>query len=136
MFAVGFDSNNNSKFYRTTDGGENFQEISDIPINSNRIVLEVSAANPDKVYVLTAYDTGVDDSATERNHFQGVYVSNDAGLSFTKTLEEDDIFKSSQSWYDMALTVSDSDPDIVFVGVLDIWRSTDGGDNFTQINSW
>ena len=34
------------------------------------------------------------------------------------------------------MTVSDTDPNIVFVGVLDIWKSIDGGDNFTKNNSW
>ena len=87
------------------------------------------------MYVLSAYDNG-DGTYEGRNSFQGVYISNDAGLNFFKTAESDDIFGSGQSWYDMALTVSDTDPNILFVGVLDIWRSTDGGDNFTQINSW
>ena len=87
------------------------------------------------MYVLSAYDNG-DGTYEGRNSFQGVYVSDDAGLNFNKTAESDDIFGSGQSWYDMALTVSDTDPDVVFVGVLNIWRSTDGGDDFTQINSW
>ena len=36
----------------------------------------------------------------------------------------------------MALTVADDDPDIVFVGVLDIWKSIDGGNDFYQLNKW
>ena len=104
-------------------------------IDSNRIVLETTPAAVDNVYVLSAYDNG-DGTYKGENSFQGVYVSNDAGLNFTKTAENDDIFTSAQSWYDMALTVSDTDPDVLFVGVLDIWKSTDGGDDFTQINAW
>ena len=134
IYAVGY-NNNESKFYRSEDKGETFSEISSIPSNSNRIILETTPAAPDKVYVLSAYDNG-DDTYEGRNSFQGVYVSDDAGLNFNKTAESDDIYGSGQSWYDMALTVSDSDPDILFVGVLNIWRSTDGGDDFTQINYW
>ena len=134
IYAVGY-NNNESKFYRSEDKGETFSEISSIPIDSNRIILETTLAAPDKVYVLSAYDNG-DGTYEGRNSFQGVYVSDDAGLNFTKTAESDDIFGSGQSWYDMALTVSDTDPNVLFVGVLDIWRSTDGGDNFTKINSW
>ena len=134
IYAVGY-NNNESKFYRSEDKGETFSEISSIPTDSNRIILETTPAAPDKVYVLSAYDNG-DGTYEGRNSFQGVYISNDAGLNFFKTAESDDIFRSGQSWYDMALTVSDTDPNILFVGVLDIWRSTDGGDNFTQINSW
>ena len=134
IYAVGY-NNNESKFYRSEDKGETFSEVSSIPTDSNRIILETTPAAPDKVYVLSAYDNG-DGTYEGRNSFQGVYISNDAGLNFFKTAESDDIFGSGQSWYDMALTVSDTDPNILFVGVLDIWRSTDGGDNFTQINSW
>ena len=134
IYAVGY-NNNESKFYRSEDKGETFAEISSIPTDSNRIILETTLAAPDKVYVLSAYDNG-DGTYEGRNSFQGVYVSDDAGLNFNKTAESDDIFGSGQSWYDMALTVSDTDPDILFVGVLNIWKSTDGGDDFTQINSW
>ena len=134
IYAVGY-NNGESKFYRSEDKGETFAEISSIPTNSNRIILETTQAAPDKVYVLSAYDNG-DGTYEGRNSFQGVYVSDDAGLNFNKTSESDDIFGSGQSWYDMALTVSDTDPDILFVGVLNIWKSTDGGDDFTQINSW
>ncbi len=134
IYAVGY-NNNESKFYRSEDKGETFVEISSIPTDSNRIILETTLAAPEKVYVLSAYDNG-DGTYEGRNSFQGVYVSDDAGLNFNKTAESDDIFGSGQSWYDMALTVSDTDPDVVFVGVLNIWRSTDGGDDFTQINSW
>ena len=134
IYAVGY-KNNNSKFYRSTDKGETFSEISSVPEDANRIVLETTPAAVDNVYVLTAYDNG-DGTKKGENSFQGVFVSTDAGLNFTKTAETDDIFTSSQSWYDMALTVSDSDPDVLFVGVLDIWKSTDGGDDFTQINAW
>ena len=80
------------------------------------LCLETTLAAPDKVYVLSAYDNG-DGTYEGRNSFQGVYVSDDAGLNFNKTAESDDIFGSGQSWYDMALTVSDSDPDVLFVGV-------------------
>ncbi len=134
IYAVGY-NNGESKFYRSEDKGETFAEISSIPTDSNRIILETTQAAPDKVYVLSAYDNG-DGTYEGRNSFQGVYVSDDAGLNFNKTSESDDIFGSGQSWYDMALTVSDTDPDILFVGVLNIWKSTDGGDDFTQINSW
>ena len=134
IYAVGY-NNDESKFYRSEDKGETFAEISSIPTDSNRIILETTLAAPDKVYVLSAYDNG-DGTYEGRNSFQGIYVSNDAGLNFTKTVESDDIFGSGQSWYDMALTVSDTDPNVLFVGVLNIWRSTDGGDDFTQINSW
>lgn len=115
-------------FYRSTDSGENFSAVTIAGFsNSGRMVIDVTPANPDLVYFL---------SSSTSNGFNGVYKSTDSGVSFNKTAEVDDIFQSSQAWYDLAFTVSDTDPDTMYVGVLNIWKSTDGGDNFTKINSW
>lgn len=118
-----------SEYWKSTNGGENFTKISSgLPVSSSRFAIDITEADGDYVYIL---------SANSDNKFQGVYKSINSGDSFTKTLENDDIFgESSQSWYDMTITVSSTNPDIVFVGVLDIWKSTDGGDDFTQINRW
>lgn len=128
-------SSSTSKFYKITGGGTTITEITSVPSDSKRFAIEVSEADPSIVYLLSTYDNG-GGSYENQNAFQGVYKSTDSGATFTKTLESDDIFGSGQSWYDMTITVSDTDPDIVFVGVLNIWRSTDGGDNFTQLNRW
>ncbi|MFY0602638.1 MAG: T9SS type A sorting domain-containing protein [Flavobacteriaceae bacterium] len=115
-------------FYKSSDSGETFTSI---PVtgffNSSRMVIDVTPADPEIVYFL---------SASNSNAFNGIYKSTDSGESFTKTAETDDIFQSSQAWYDLAFTVSDSDPNIIYVGVLDIWKSTDGGDDFSKMNNW
>jgi hypothetical protein len=115
-------------FYKSTNSGESFQPIV-IPglLNSQRIVMDVTPNNPDYVYFVSAGDG---------SSFNGVWKSTDVGDTFTQTAETDDIFNSTQAWYDLALTVSDEDANKVFVGVLDIWSSNDGGDNFTQLNNW
>jgi photosystem II stability/assembly factor-like uncharacterized protein len=117
-----------NSFYRSTDGGDTFTQItSGLPNISNRIVIDVTPANPNMVYLL---------SANNNNQFGGFYKSTDSGLNFIRTNEFDDIFNSSQSWYDMAMTVSDTNENIIFVGVLDVWKSIDGGDDFVKINEW
>ena len=118
-----------SKFYKSTDAGDTFTIItSNLPTSSGRFAVDVSPADPNVVYVL---------SAKTDNTYQGLYKSNNSGDTFNKTAETDDIFGgSSQAWYDMALTVSPNNADLIFVGVLDIWSSSDGGDNFVQKNHW
>jgi photosystem II stability/assembly factor-like uncharacterized protein len=117
-----------SAFYKSTNGGTNFSTISNgLPSSSSRLTIDVTPANPEYVYVLSAVG----------NAFQGVYKSTNSGTNFTKTLESDDIFDgSSQAWYDMALGVSNTDANTLFVGVLNVWKSTDGGNNFNRINTW
>ncbi|WP_378183002.1 starch-binding protein [Aquimarina sp. SS2-1] len=117
-------------FYKSTDGGNNFYVVQNgLPINSLRLVIDVTPANPEYVYVLSAAQDG---SAS----FQGLYKSTDSGTNFFKTQETENILESTQAWYDLALAVSDQDPNIVFVGCLNVWKSTNGGDDFTRINRW
>ncbi|MEN8187899.1 MAG: glycosyl hydrolase, partial [Bacteroidota bacterium] len=117
-----------NKFYLSTNGGDNFTEItSNLPTTSSRLVIDVTPANPSYVYLL---------SAKSDYSFQGLYKSVNSGNTFIKTAESDDIFTSKQAWFDMALTISPTNANVVYTGVLDIWKSTDGGNNFVQINHW
>ncbi|MEW7278743.1 fibronectin type III domain-containing protein [Aquimarina sp. 2201CG1-2-11] len=120
-----------SSFYKSTDAGNSFSQVrSGLPSSSGRFVIDVTSANPQYVYVLSANTRNNDYS------FQGIYKSTNSGASFTKTRETSDIFQSGQAWYDLAFAVSDKDPNTLFVGVLDIWKSTDGGNDFSRINKW
>ncbi|PKV49045.1 putative secreted protein (Por secretion system target) [Aquimarina sp. MAR_2010_214] len=118
-------------FYKSTNGGTSFTKIqSGLPSSSGRLVIDVTPANPNYVYVL---------SAKTRNAgyaFQGLYRSTNSGSSFTKTRETTDILESGQAWYDLALAVSDTNENTIFVGCFNIWKSTDGGNNFSVINDW
>lgn len=120
-----------NSFYKSTNAGNSFSKIqSGLPSNSGRLVLEITPANPNYVYVLSA------NTRNANYGFQGLYRSTNSGSSFTKTQETTNIFESSQAWYDLALTVSDTNANIVLVGCLNVWKSSDGGNNFTKINNW
>ncbi len=120
---------NNLQFFVSTDGGSNFtQTTSGLPTSSGRLAIGVSAANPELVYVVSAN--------TNNFSYQGLYKSTDSGVSFTETANNEDIFESSQAWFDLAIEVNPADEDEVYIGVLNIWRSSDGGDTFTQLNQW
>jgi len=45
-------------------------------------------------------------------------------------------YLTNQGWYDNAIWVDPFDPDILVVGGIDLWRSTDGGTTLTQISRW
>jgi hypothetical protein len=117
-----------NRFYRSTNGGDSFSQISSgMPANSGRLIIDVTPANPEYVYVLSA--------RTNWSH-QGLYKSTDSGQTFAKTFNNADIFEADQAWYDMALAVSDTNPDEVYTGVLNIWKSVNGGNTFAKLNSW
>ncbi len=118
--------------YRTIDGGATFETINDgvIPDNGGRMVIGVTPAAPETVYICVA------DVISRGSSFLGLFKSTDSGDTFVQTAETDDIFGSSQAWFDFAIAVSPTNPDEIYVGVLDIWKSTDGGDDFTRLNFW
>lgn len=119
-----------SSYYKSTDG-ETFTRIADIlPDDSGRLVLGVSPANPEVVYILSAN--------TQNNNYgyQGLFKSVDSGGSFTETANTIDILESNQAWFDLAIEISPTNADELYVGCLNIWKSTDGGASFSQLNEW
>ena len=120
-----------SSFFKSTDGGDTFIEItSELPEASGRLVLGVSPADPNRVYVLSA-DTGQNGFA-----FQGLYKSLDSGQTFNKTTNTVDILESNQAWFDLALEVSTSNADELYIGCLNVWKSTNAGNSFTKLSEW
>jgi hypothetical protein len=120
-----------NQFYKSIDGGETFTSITDnLPSSSGRMVLGVSPANSNVVYVLSA-NTGANGFS-----FQGIFKSTDSGTTFTKKSNSTNIMESSQAWFDLALEVSPTDENVLYTGCLNIWKSTNGGNSFQQLNSW
>jgi hypothetical protein len=115
-------------FFISTNGGDSFTIVSTgLPASSGRLVMDVTPANPDYIYIL---------SANTSSGFQGIYRSTNSGISFTARNTTTNIFESNQAWFDLALAVSDVDAEEVYTGCLNVWKSTNGGTNFTKLNSW
>lgn len=122
------------RFYRSTNTGNSFTNITSVlPAASGRLLLDVTPANQDYVYVLSSKPYSNDASSYA---FQGIYRSTNSGLSFTGRNTTTDVFESSQAWYDLALAVSDTNAEEVFTGCLNVWKSTNGGTSFTKVNNW
>jgi hypothetical protein len=69
--------------------------------------------------------------------YGGIYRSTNSGVSFTPRNTNTDVFDgSSQSWYDMAIGASATNAEVIFTGVLNVWRSTNGGTSLSALNSW
>ena len=115
-----------TRFYKSTDGGETFTEIAmSAQDNSSRMKLAVTPANPEKVYAISVKDGS--------RAFEGVYVSNDSGDSFTRTAYDGANGYWFQCWYNLILAVSPEDENTVVFGELPFFRSSDGGNSFDQI---
>lgn len=68
------------------------------------------------------------------NNTGSVYRSTNSGASWTFTSSP--VHLSTQGWYNNTVWVDPTDGNHVIVAGLDIYRSTNGGTNFTKISNW
>lgn len=123
-------SGGSSTIYRTTDGGANWNLITNGLSGSRyRPLLAVTPANPEVIYALFS----------ESDYsFHGLYKSTDSGDNWLLQSDSPNIFgwdtdgtgTGGQSWYDMSLGVSTNDESLVYVGGINVWRSDDNGVNW------
>ena len=144
MYATTFGYFGGATIYRSTNGGENWSaSISGMNIgsNSNRIEVAVTPANPEVVYALC--------SNGSTNGLLGVYKSTNSGSSWTQVADQwpnllcndwNTVSHNSQTdgqgWFDLALAVSPTNEDLVVVGGINAWRSTNGGVSWEYSSHW
>jgi photosystem II stability/assembly factor-like uncharacterized protein len=108
-----------SKVFKTTDGGQNWKEITKgLPENKGKMGIDISPANPNIVYMAI--------EAKEREG--GVYRSDDAGETFTHTSNDATTF--ARPWYYMHIIADPNDEDELWVMNSYAMKSIDGGKTF------
>jgi len=141
-FKPGHDStvyaSSGNRFYISHDMGENWTESSSgLPIsNSGRLKIAVTAAAPDYVYVLST------DNSTWG--YNGVYRSTNGGSSWSEMSSTPNLMgwdvnggdTGGQGWYTLSIAADPDDANTIYVGGVDIWKSTDGGANWTCVAHW
>ncbi|MCX6269248.1 MAG: hypothetical protein NTW16_18170 [Bacteroidetes bacterium] len=119
-----------SGIWKSTDGGTTWNELTNgIPTGSNggRIGLSIAKSSPNIVYAF--YDLP--------DYEVAVFKSADAGQSWTRT--NDGFLNSMNSnfgWYFGQIRVDPENPNRVYVMGVSLYRTDDGGNNWTDISSW
>ncbi len=146
---------NKTEFYRSDNGGNSLTLHSNgwpnpaIGDEQKRTEIAVSPASPDKVIALA---TG---SANGGSGLYGIYISNDKGNNWTFQCcgpqpagppsttninmmgwQPDGSDDGGQYYYDLALAVNPNNANIIHVGGVNHWISTDGGVSFTCPAKW
>ena len=101
-----------------------------------RAKVAVTPANPDLVYVLASSSNG--------SSYHGVYRSTDSGANWTLMSDSPNLMNGDefgegddgQGWYSMELAVSPIDENELKVGGVNLWKSANGGANFTLEAHW
>ena len=112
--------------FKSVDGGVTWTEIvgHGLPDAPGRIGLATAESAPDRLYALI-------DGQKEANGSGGLYRSDDAGASWTKTTGDPRIWE--RGWYFGQLTVNPKNPDQLWVLDTIVLRSDDGGRSFIPI---
>ncbi|RLD47367.1 MAG: hypothetical protein DRI86_00615 [Bacteroidetes bacterium] len=119
----------------STNGGDSFTNKLSIS-GSRRVEIAVTPNDPNYVYALSGNNTD--------GGFNGIYQSTDAGSNFTLKASSPNLLGWSkngsdaggQAWYDLALTVSPTNKNKLFVGGVNMWTSNNGGSSWNIAGYW
>ncbi|MGB1308462.1 MAG: T9SS sorting signal type C domain-containing protein [Oceanihabitans sp.] len=127
-----------TKFYKSTDFGSTWTEItSGLPTTGVvRIALGVTPGNAAYVYALYGNSGS--------SNYKGMYRSTDSGTTFSTQsttpnllgYEVDGSDTGGQAFYDLSIVVSPTNANIVTVGGVNHWQSSDGGVNWVNTSVW
>src|SRR6185312_5724711 len=107
------------------------------PTNYERISIGCAPSSAATVYVLT--------QSTTTNGLFNIYKTTNAGALWATTGApswQDQCaagvfdFTRGQAWYDLTVAVDPNNANNVFIGGVDIMKSTNGGTSWTQITDW
>lgn len=149
VLLAAFGSFERDGLYRSTDGGDTWVRFT-TPINQGRMALAIAPSNNDVMYISMA-DNGLGAAVGK---LVDVFRSADGGLTWTPRTDPAHPFSPwllsnltlatgcinapvySQGWHDNAIAVDPVDPDRVWVGGIDLFRSDDGGRTFGLASYW
>ncbi|CAI8350231.1 MAG: Xyloglucanase [Owenweeksia sp. TMED14] len=123
--------------YRSTNGGSSWTLVnSGLPTSGiNRVEVAVSPSSPNKIYaVYGASNSG----------YYGLYSSSNYGTTWTQKSTSPNILgwevngsgSGGQSWYDLTLAVDPLNSNTIYVGGVNIWKSTNGGTSWAINGHW
>lgn len=109
----------------STNGGQTWTASAFSPALAAdaRVEIAYAPSSPNLVYALIDQNKGE------------LYLSNDGGQTFAP-VNTGHMLLGDQGSYANIVWVNPQDPTFVLIGGLDLWRSTDSGQNFTQISRW
>lgn len=133
---------NTTRVFATSGGntyvsndGVNFTKTGVPSSGVGRVEIAISPSNPDVVYAVLAGSSG---------DFKGIYRTTDGGTNWSQIAvggsPSFDLFGSNnQGWYDNVAMVSLTNPDVVYVGGIDMWKGqkqASGAFSWVRLTAW
>jgi len=124
-----------TNIYVSTNSGSTWTNVASY--SGRRTELAVSYNQPNRVYALVAASGG---------GLEGVYQSTNSGSSFTQVFSGttsnllgwscSGSGTGGQGSYDLCIAADPNNANVVFIGGVNTWKSSDGGSTFSIVNHW
>ncbi len=125
-----YTSSNGTTWTKRNTGGSGF------PTGGiRRIEIGCAPSNANVVYAIVQ---------NSGNGIEGIYKSTNKGINWTSlTLPNDDdpgvqpdFTRNAQAWYDLSIAIDPNDANTLFVGGIDLFKSTNAGTSWSQVSHW
>ncbi len=134
-------SGSSATVLKSADGGKIFMQTNAFPENNrmNRIEIAVTKANADRVYAIGS--NGLDNGI---GYFNVSYNSGESWKYKEAHKPEKNLLgwsadgsdKGGQGWYDLTLLASPQNPDLIYLGGINIWKSKNAGEDWELLTNW
>jgi len=132
---VSFGNFSTDGIYKTTNGGAPFSKLAGgFPTSGfGRVSMTIAPSNASVLYAAAT------NSST--NQTFGIYKTTNAGSTWIAVTTPTDPISGAthlagQGWYNNVLGVSPSDENTVYVGGINLFKSTNGGSSWTMVSNW
>ncbi len=102
--------------------------------SGERVEIACAPSNSNYVYALTEIGSAAGEIARTTNKGSTWTVRNEPADADLGIPNSD--FTRGQAWYDLIMGVDPNNADIVYAGGIDLFRSTDGANSWSQISKW
>jgi photosystem II stability/assembly factor-like uncharacterized protein len=118
---------NAGQVVKSTNGGSNWVILTGgLPTGMGRIQLAIAQSNSQILFASISASSG---------SLLGLYRTTNGGTNWTLQASSPN-YLGSQGWYDNAVTIHSTNPNIVVVAGIDLYVSTNGGSGLVQKSSW
>jgi PKD repeat protein len=117
--------------YKSTNSGTSWTKVY-TSSGEQRIELACAPSDSNYVYMISQSSSTYAAAAVKR--------TTNAGSSWSTLSNPTDVFSAnfckSQAWYNLSMAVDPNDEDVVVMGGIDLYKTTNGGTSWTEISHW
>lgn len=122
----------NNGIYKTTDGGASWTRLGGgLPTDTiGRITVAVAPSNSNRLYALITRPSDANGGGAS---MRGAYRSDNGGVTWTQLASVPSDLQATYGWFLSVVSVQPTNPDVVFLGGLNLVRSTNAGSTWSNV---